>query len=89
MYLVCCCISVVKGCSVRLVVTTYIDLFEVVHRSLDLILSWVHTAVECLSFFNPLFIFQNDIGELQEELWQKIIGHIVYVVVQFIVLSLA
>ena len=31
MYIVCTCISVVKGCSARLGVTTYIDLFEVVH----------------------------------------------------------
>ena len=56
MYIVCTCISVVKGCSARLGVTTYIDLFGVVHRSLDLILSWVHPAVEHLAFFNPLFL---------------------------------
>ena len=56
MYIVCSCISVVKGCSARLGVTTYIDLFEVVRQSLDLILSWVHIAVERLAFFNPLFV---------------------------------
>ena len=40
----------------------------------------MYTAVEHLALFNPLFIFQNDIGEFQNKLWQKIIGHIVHVV---------